>query len=92
MNIFPQGLRHGEEGREGESQVESQALRLRGSKPGRSSRVEKCNDLAADQRDGATQGDGRSYSFHLMGLLEKGDRSEEIGGSILPSLNTVTGL
>lgn len=47
MDIFPQGLRHGKEGREGESQVESQALRLRGSKPGRSSGVEKYNDLAA---------------------------------------------
>lgn len=48
MNIFPQGLRQGEEGRGGESQVESQALHLRDSKTGRSSRVEKYNDLARD--------------------------------------------
>lgn len=33
MNICPQGLRHGKEGREGESQVESQGLYLQGSKP-----------------------------------------------------------
>lgn len=77
---------------EGESQVESQALRLPGSKPGRSSRVERGGDLAADRRDGAAWGDGRSYSFHVMGMLEKGDRSGEIGGLILPSLNTVTRL
>jgi len=92
MSIFPQGLRHGEKGREGESQGESRALRLRGSKPGSSSRVEKCNDLAADRREGAMQGGGRSCSFRSMGLLEKGDRSGEISESILPSLNTVTGL
>lgn len=31
---------------------------------------------------------GRSYSFCLVGLLEKGDRSGEIDGLILPSLNS----
>lgn len=56
MNIFPQGLRQGKEDREGESQVESQALCLRGSKTGRSSRVDRCNDLAGDRRDGAMRG------------------------------------
>lgn len=33
-------------------------------------------------------GSGRSYSFCLVGLLEKGDRSGEIDGLILPSLNS----
>lgn len=75
MNTFLQGLKHGEEGREGERQVEPQALCLQDRKPGRSSRREKSNDLAADGRGRAVGGDGRRYSFHSMGLLGKGDRS-----------------
>lgn len=35
----------------------------------------KSNDLAAGQRGRAVGGDGERYSFHLMGLLGKGDRS-----------------
>lgn len=31
MNVFPQGLRHGKEGREGESQAEPRALCLQGA-------------------------------------------------------------
>lgn len=72
MNIFPQGLRHGEEGREGESQVESQALRLRGSKPGMSWRVEKWNALAADRRDGATWRERQELQLSLDGLAGEG--------------------